>query len=134
MSIKVFAYQGTLVKTIGDEIMCTFPSAEAAMHGACAKQTALDEERSVNIHPKHIRIGFHYGDVICETGDVLRDTVNVAARVASATRASQIMATLAAVEMLPADLRDKTHPIFAQNSKASRNNSMFCRLSGNLTT
>lgn len=120
MTGKVIAQQGTLIKTIGDEIMCTFPSAESALHAACAIQTALENERSDETHPIHVRIGFHYGDVICEPGDVYGDTVNVAARVASITRASQIMTTLAVFDMLPSDLRDKTHPIFRAEFKGKQ--------------
>jgi adenylate cyclase len=120
MTSKVTAHQGTLIKTIGDEIMCTFPSTEAAMHAACAMQHALENERSDDMHRMHIRIGFHYGDVICESNDVYGDTVNVAARVASVTRANQIMATLAAINMLPPDLREKTRPIFRAEFKGKQ--------------
>lgn len=120
MTGKVIAHQGILIKTIGDEIMCTFPGAETAMHAACAIQTALENEWSDKAHPMHVRIGFHYGDVICESGDVYGDTVNVAARVASITRASQIMVTLAVVDMLPPDLRDKTHQIFRAEFKGKQ--------------
>ena len=30
-------------------------------------------------NPTHLRIGFHYGDVILESGEVLCDTANIAA-------------------------------------------------------
>lgn len=120
MTSKVIAQQGTLIKTIGDEIMCTFPNAETAVHAACAMQTALESERSSETHPMHIRIGLHYGDVICESGDVFGDTVNVAARVASVTRASQIMTTLAVVNTLPPDLREKTQQIFRAEFKGKQ--------------
>ena len=120
MTGKVIAHQGTLIKTIGDEIMCTFPSAEAAVHAACAIQTSLENERSDEAHPMHVRIGFHYGDVISESGDVFGDTVNVAARVASVTRASQIMTTLAVFDVLPPDLREKTHQLFRAEFKGKQ--------------
>lgn len=107
---EVSVYQGTLIKTIGDEIMCTFPGAEAAFHAACAMQIALESER-LKDNPLHIRIGFHYGDVILESGDVFGDTVNTAARVASITRADQIMTTQAAVDALPPDMQKKTRHI-----------------------
>ena len=111
MVSEVSDHQGTLIKTIGDEIMCTFPSAEAAFHAACAMQIALESERVNNNNPLHIRIGFHYGDVILESGDVFGDTVNTAARVASITRADQIMTTRTATEALPPELQEKTRHI-----------------------
>jgi len=68
----------------------------------------------------HIRIGFNYGEVISESGDVFGDTVNVAARVAAITRASQIMTTQAAVSALPPDLREKTRQIMRAEFKGKQ--------------
>lgn len=102
------AHGGTLIKTIGDEIMCTFPTADAAINAACAMQANVEGDNQGKSQPMHIRIGFHYGDVICEGNDVFGDTVNVAARVAGITRAGQIMTTLPTVNALPAAMRDKT--------------------------
>lgn len=117
---EVTAWQGTLIKTIGDEIMCTFPSAQAALHAACAMQQAVEHGRPEEGNPMHIRIGFHYGDAICEHGDVFGDTVNVAARVAAITRAAQIMATKAVVEALPVDSRDKLRQIMRTEFKGKQ--------------
>ncbi len=105
------ANQGTLIETIGDEILCTFHSAENAMNAACAMQQMVENGDFWGEHPMHIRIGFHYGSVTSESGKVYGDTINVAARVASITRASQIIATLAAVNSLPSGLRSKTQQI-----------------------
>ncbi len=120
MTGEISTYHGTLVKTIGDEVMCTFPSAEAAMHAACAMQRAVEGTRYEGDHPMHIRIGFNYGDVIHEAGDVFGDTVNVAARVAAITRASQIMTTQAAVDALPPELREKTRQIMRAEFKGKQ--------------
>lgn len=117
MVAEIAAYRGTLIKTIGDEIMCTFPSAETAMDAACAMQRAVEKGSPAGDRPMHVRIGFHYGDVIRENGDVFGDTVNVAARVAAITRAGQIMTTQAVVDALPADLRDKTRKIMRAEFK-----------------
>ena len=114
------ACQGKLIKTIGDEIMCTFPSAESAMQAACAMQRAVENGKPVDGHQMHIRIGFHYGDVIIESGDVFGDTVNVAARVAAITRAGQIMTTMAAVNALPPDLRGKTRQVMRAEFKGKQ--------------
>src|SRR5512135_2796370 len=101
-------HQGTLIKTIGDEIMCTFPDATAAAVAAQAMQLALEGQSSVNGESIHVRIGMHYGEVIRESDDVFGDAVNVAARVAAITRARQILTTETVVDMLPAALRQST--------------------------
>lgn len=115
MSGEIHAYQGTLIKTIGDEIMCSFPSAEAALRAACAMQAAVENIKPggnlpLSI-PIHIRIGFNYGDVIIEPDDVYGDTVNVAARITAITRARQISTTQAVIDALPLVLRKQTHKI-----------------------
>jgi class 3 adenylate cyclase len=120
MVAEIAAYRGALIKTIGDEIMCTFPSAETAMDAACAMQRAVEKGSPAGDRPMHVRIGFHYGDVIRENGDVFGDTVNVAARVAAITRAGQIMTTQAVVDALPADLRDKTRKIMRAEFKGKQ--------------
>jgi class 3 adenylate cyclase len=103
-------YQGTLIKTIGDEIMCTFPSAELALNAACTMQKAVKRGMANLKQHLSIRIGFHYGSVICEANDVFGDTVNVAARVAGFAKAEQIMTTDAVYAKLPAELQEKTKP------------------------
>lgn len=111
MIAELAPYQGILIKTIGDEILCTFPSAAAAFEAACAMQTAIARTHPVQGQPLYIRIGFHYGDVICEGDDVFGDAVNVAARVTAITRARQIMTTQAAVDALPPELARRTRKI-----------------------
>lgn len=103
--------QGTLIKTIGDEIMCTFPGVSAAVNAARAMQMAMEEQSPVNGNHIYVRIGIHYGDVIQESGDVFGDSVNVAARVTAITRARQILTTQTVVDMLPAELRKKARPV-----------------------
>ena len=111
MTRELSGFQGTLVKTIGDEIMCLFPTAEQALLAASAMHLAVGEYRHQDGTPMYIRIGFHYGEVIHESGDVFGDTVNIAARVTSITRANQIIVTQSVVEALPPELRDKTRKL-----------------------
>lgn len=120
MSGEIPTHQGKLIKTIGDEIMCTFPSAAAAFNAACAMQHAVEHGKPEDGHQMHIRIGFHYGDVISESGDVFGDTVNVAARVAATSRASQIMITQAAVDALPPALQERTRQIMRAEFKGKQ--------------
>lgn len=120
LSREISAHQGTLIKTIGDEVMCTFPSAEQAFNAACAMQRSIRDNRSASGKPMFIRVGFHFGDVIHESGDVFGDTVNTAARVASITRAGQIMTTTAVGEVLPAELKEKTRHIMRTELKGKQ--------------
>ena len=104
-------YQGNLIKTIGDEVMCTFTSAAAAVNAARAMQKVIEEQSTIGDHPIYVRIGIHCGDVIQESSDIFGDAVNVAARVAAITRARQILTTQTVVDMLPIAMRDKALPV-----------------------
>ena len=111
MSNRAAACDGTLVKTIGDEILCTFPEACAALRAAKEMQRAIKADNQGNQQPLFVRIGVHFGDVICEAHDVYGDTVNVAARVTAMTRAGQIMTTRAVIESLPTELLGEVRQI-----------------------
>lgn len=84
-------YQGVLIKTIGDEIMCTFPNPQLAIKASVAMQKSVAGNFVLGTHPIGIRIGFHHGKVIAEKGDVYGDTVNVAARMAGLAKKGQII-------------------------------------------
>lgn len=111
MNGPLAAQRGTLIKTIGDEIMCSFPGAEAALRAACAMQDAVESGKPGGDTPMYIRIGFNYGEVISEGNDLHGDAVNVAARVTEVARARQILATQAAVDALPPDLQHRASHI-----------------------
>lgn len=108
---EVARHKGTLIKTIGDEIMCTFPNALRAAQAARAMHHVVDTEKPGGEHPIAVRIGLHFGDVILKANDVFGDTVNVAARIASITRARQTMTTQEVIDALPADFGYRAVPI-----------------------
>lgn len=86
-------HQGTLVKTIGDEILVYFTDIDQAVFAAKSIQEAMEDDRSPETVGVSIRIGMQYGSTILEKDDVFGDTVNVAARVASMAKARQILCT-----------------------------------------
>ena len=108
---EVAAHKGTLIKTIGDEIMCSFPSIIQATQAAGAMQRAIDARKPGGEYPIFVRIGFHYGEVIYKDNDVFGDAVNIAARVTAVTRARQIMTTKAVVDALPQGFEDRIRPV-----------------------
>jgi class 3 adenylate cyclase len=84
---------GTVVKTIGDEIMTRYPDADAAVASALTMQSATVETPHVCLIPMALRIGMHIGPTLQEGGDVFGDAVNVAARMVAIARPGQIIVT-----------------------------------------
>ena len=96
-------YQGTVIKTIGDEIMCTFPTANDAVEAAIEMQQAL-ESAPFPEYPGYgspnIYVGIQFGKVIKDGGDVFGDAVNVAARMVARAKQRQIVTTEGTVKLL----------------------------------
>jgi adenylate cyclase len=92
MRAQVESHDGIVIKTIGDEVMCTFPGADEAIAAATAMQVGVKEDLPADA-PLAIRVGVHYGPAILEAGDVYGDAVNLAARMAGRAKADQIITT-----------------------------------------
>ena len=115
-------FDGRLVKTIGDEAMCVFPSADLAVLAASDMQSQVVARRPGN-YPVAIHIGLHYGPVLVEEDDVFGDTVNVAAYLAAVAAAEQILTTEATEQCLSASLKGCVRPIFHAVLKGSEEES-----------
>jgi adenylate cyclase len=88
-------HRGTVIKTIGDEVMCRFSSADDAFDAAIGMQRCM-KENAPAISDKTrvcIRVGLQWGEVVSQAGDVFGDAVNVAARVAAVAKRDQIVTT-----------------------------------------
>src|SRR5262245_2609503 len=101
-------HSGTLIKTIGDEVMSTFPSADAAVQAAWAMQESVAAEVVPGEIAVDIRVGLHYGSALVESTDVFGDAVNVAARIVALAKVKQILTTRQTVELLSPVLRAST--------------------------
>jgi adenylate cyclase len=92
---------GTVIKTIGDEIMVEFPTPDLAAGASIAMQTQRRREDPL------IKIGFHVGPVTRQDGDLFGDAVNVAAQVVNLARGREVLMTLEAVTAMSAPHRDR---------------------------
>lgn len=104
-------YDGTVVKTIGDEVLCTFTTADLAARCAVDMQhtiTAASSNGGFDGNQISMRTGFHFGLVVRDKGDVFGDAVNVASRVVDAAKATQILTTMQTVDLLSAEMRGHT--------------------------
>jgi adenylate cyclase len=108
--ITVRLHDGTIIKTMGDGIMCSFHDAANAADASIAMNQVIDqiEDRKADRHTvPHIRIGFHSGPVLLDENDIFGDTVNVAARMASLAKPGQILTTRPTIDGLPDFLKEK---------------------------
>jgi class 3 adenylate cyclase len=104
---------GSVIKTMGDEVMATFPSADDALNAAAQmqKQIAAHPALKVDDHTVAIRIGCNYGPVVLENRDIFGSAVHTANRMTSQAKAGQIMTTANMVEQLSADWRASVRQI-----------------------
>jgi len=109
----VTVQQGRVVKTIGDEVMAVFESADAALQAAVDMQHQMAHRAAESELRLGIRIGFHAGPVLEEQGDVFGDAVNTAARLAALANAGQIITSGATVLALSPLLRESTRDLDA---------------------
>lgn len=106
-------FNGTVIKTIGDEVMSTFSSVDEAMGAASQMQARIsgntddDPERI----PVMIRIGCHYGPVVEETNDIFGAAVHTANRMTSQAKAKQIIISGSTVQQMSPEWQIQTRQI-----------------------
>jgi class 3 adenylate cyclase len=98
-------HQGTVIKTMGDEVMSTFPSADEALNAASQMQQQISAHPQLKVEGQAvaIRVGCHFGPVVLENRDVFGATVHTANRMTSQAKAGQIITTEAMVAQLSPD-------------------------------
>ncbi|MFZ6002609.1 MAG: ATP-binding protein [Actinomycetota bacterium] len=88
----ITATGGTEVKTIGDAIMVSYPSAADALTGAVAMQRSVERRnRRLEHPPLAMRIGVSAGDAAFEDGDWFGTPVIEASRLCAAAEGGQIL-------------------------------------------
>jgi len=105
MRVATESNRGSVIKTMGDEVMSTFPTADEAMNAAKRMQEQISTDPSLAHEGGHvaIRIGCHFGAVVQEQRDIFGSAVHTANRMTSQAKAKQIITTLSTVERLSAE-------------------------------
>lgn len=116
-------HHGTVIKTIGDEIMATFPTANDALNAASRMQHDIrtHAELKVEGQPIAIRIGGHFGPVVLESRDIFGAAVHTANRMTSQAKAGQIMVTSAMVARLAPEWQSAVRQIDVATLKGKSN-------------
>ncbi len=111
MKDATYQFNGTVIKTIGDEVMSTFETVDDAMGAAVMMQSRVTSETKNDGIPVTIRIGCHYGPVVQEQNDIFGAAVHTANRMTSQAKAKQIVISGFTVEQMSPDLRKQTRQI-----------------------
>ncbi len=111
MSNVCVGHGGRVVKTIGDEVMAVFASADNAAEAAAEMQSRISEHAPVGGSRLAIRVGFHLGPAIEAAGDVFGDSVNVASRMAALAKREQIILSSHTVAALAPWLRERVREV-----------------------
>jgi len=113
MRVATEQNRGTVIKTMGDEVMSTFPTADDALNAAALmqKQIALHPALKVDEQTVAIRIGCNFGPVVLENRDIFGSAVHTANRMTSQAKAGQIITTATMVEQLSSDWRASVRQI-----------------------
>lgn len=77
---------GHISKRLGDGLLLTFPSSEAAVL-ACLEMVEAEPA------PLRLRAGIHVGDVVVAGDEIVGHVVNVAARVAESAKGGEVLVT-----------------------------------------
>lgn len=112
MKDATYQFNGTVIKTIGDEVMSTFETADEAM-GACVmmQNRITATSKIADGIPVSIRIGCHFGPVVQEQNDIFGAAVHTANRMTSQAKARQIVISGFTVEQMSPELRNQTRQI-----------------------
>lgn len=107
----VNAEGGSVLRSKGDDVLCTFPNAASAVRAA---STMMDEQAG---SPLEIHVGINYGPVIHDRGGIFGDTVNVASRMQALAKPGEIITTEAVFEQLPDSERRQIRLLDSQTVK-----------------
>ena len=128
MSESIKRNKGTVVKFIGDEILCYFQEVEHAISTAFALNDLLEQLKDPNGIKIKIRIGLHFGTAIIDQNDIYGDTVNVAAAMRENARSRQIITTEAVIQKLPAEVLHRARRIESAKLKGRQEETVIYEL------
>jgi class 3 adenylate cyclase len=112
MKDSTHKFKGTVIKTIGDEVMSTFATVDDAMGAATQMQNQISSKQSDDDGiAVSIRIGCHFGPVVQEQNDIFGAAVHTANRMTSQAKAKQIIISGSTVERMGPEWRAQTRQI-----------------------
>lgn len=106
MGQLVVQYNGTIIKSIGDEIMTSFESCHSALKAANEMQLKFCE--LTQSHQLSLSIGVGFGKIICEQQDLFGEAVNDAAYLTHLAKGGEVLLTEAVYFNLNSEVQART--------------------------
>jgi len=119
---------GRVIKTIGDEVMSAFSTADDAARTALQIQLRVDALEPVSGNKLGVRIGFHFGPAVERGDDLFGDTVNLASRLADVATRGQIILSQNTTQRLAKGLRAACRPLYSIPVKGKNDDIAICEL------
>ena len=124
----VTKHGGSVVKTLGDAMVCAFEDADGALRAACDMMALLAPLPARPYGKLSIKIGLTYGPVVLSEGDVFGDTVNVCARLVALANADQVLTSQQTVDALSPGLRGRCRTLFPIQIKGREEEVTACEV------
>jgi len=90
-------HNGVVLRTKGDDVLCIFSNPLDAMQAATAIHASFNAHQPDELA---MTIGINSGSVLMAEGDILGDTVNIAARLSKFAKAGQTLVSSNTIELL----------------------------------
>lgn len=103
----VRSHDGQVLRSKGDDILCTFSNPHKALQVAIEIHATPMRQDLVAAEDLCFRIGINSGPALFSNGDILGDTVNIAARLCAFAKAGQTIFSIHTLDLLdhaPADI------------------------------
>lgn len=112
--------KGTVIKTIGDEVMSTFVFPDQAVAAAIRMQEEVSKNETLSAQHIQLHIGLHHGPVIEEANDIFGDAVNLAARMVGLAKGGQIITNALTLDLLSGRLKSAARLVDQTRVKGKR--------------
>jgi class 3 adenylate cyclase len=110
-------HSGSIVKSLGDGLICVFEDPDQAFRAACEIQSTVHAAGQGTQNRLQLKVGFTWGPVILSKGDVFGDTMNVCSRLVVLANPEQILTSAQTVEALSPGLRSRCRALFPTRIK-----------------
>jgi adenylate cyclase len=107
----VRSHHGLVLRSKGDDVLCTFSNPQKALQAAIDIHAMPIRQELVAAEDLCLRIGINSGPALFSDGDILGDTVNIAARLCAFAKAGQTIISIRTLDLLDHAPPDILRPV-----------------------